>query len=264
MINEELMSSFLKYAGLPFISFAVVLCFVEFFWLEEKKADNFKLFASDLIILAVELSVNIIASFSFVNYGWFQKYSIFNFDINYLTFIASFLLYDLFFYFEHFLMHRWSFFWSLHYVHHSSSRFGLSIGFRLSWMRPVRRMFFMVPMVLIGFHPVLVFFSMSLINIWGFFVHTGTKIKFPKVLFFLMSPYLHSLHHEKRIQAVNLGGFFTIWDYLFKTIEINSLNELKYGVEGYVPTLNPFKNQFLEIYKFIRSKFLPTNGVQID
>ncbi len=71
-------------------------------------------------------------------------------------------------------------------------------------------------------------------------------------------------HHEKRIQAVNLGGFFTIWDYLFKTIEINSLNELKYGVEGYVPTLNPFKNQFLEIYKFIRSKFLRTNGVQID
>lgn len=247
-MTETVVQSWIYFLGLPIYVVGATASIVEFWLLEQHTKKNIQLLLSDLILIFLEFFVKIYFGIYIFNQDFSTNYSLFQFNISFLSFFFAFALYDLFFYAEHYLMHRSPFFWTIHYVHHSSERFGLSIGFRLSWFRPIRRFIFFMPLVLFGFHPAVVILAMSIINLWAFLVHTGIKFQFPRYLWFLMSPHLHSIHHEKKTVSVNLGGLSTVWDYAFKTIQTTAAAHPEYGVENYKVTMNPFKNQFLYFY----------------
>lgn len=235
---------------------AAALTVVDFFIYEKVSVEKIKSFVADYLNIIVEIAFFSLLSLQRFNAAWLPTDPLFHFEINYWSLFWSFLLYDLFFYFEHFLMHKIPFLWAFHHVHHSSERFGLSVGFRLSWFRSLRRLYFFLPMVYFGFPPLIVIFSMALINLWGFFVHSASGLKFPKAFKWIVSPHTHSLHHEKKMKHTNFGGFLLIWDILFKTAQFESETNQVYGVFNYKMTINPFSNQFNEFYKMYLKRYI--------
>ncbi len=239
------------------IAFAVLVSIIEtFFNNHPDKKKNIRYFVSDYILFGIEyFFLNLITIGSILNFANFKNLQFVNWTDSLGTFVIALLAYDAFFYLEHYLMHRTRFLWAFHYVHHSSEYFGMSLGFRLSWFRHLRRIFFAFPLFLLGFSEGILLSAMMFLNLYALFVHSNLKFKFPRLLSWLMSPYLHSIHHEKQnIKGYNLGGMTTIWDRVFKTYKDSTTANAEYGVHGYQFTMNPILNQTKTVFEYFAKK----------
>ena len=250
MNNISYVDTLLYFLAYPIYVFGFLLALLEVIFLV-KDSGKYFFFASNIFIIIFEFIV--IAVFkintfdkNMIHTPYFEiKFSVYQFCI-------LLILYDLFFYIEHFLMHKLKLLQAIHYVHHSSKVFDLSVGFRLSWFRKIRRLVFFIPLLFIGFDATLIILAMSLVNAYAFFVHSATKIRYPKFLFFLVSPALHSIHHYERTKLLNIGGMFTVWDHLFNTFEDKLDTFPVFGVKGYVISLNPIKNEIYSLYLYFK------------
>ncbi len=127
---------------------------------------------------------------------------------------------DLLFWLEHFVDHHVRFFWAVHVTHHSSDEFNLSTGFRSSVFMPFYRYLYFIPLVLLGFDVVHVFFMYALTQTWGILIHTQRIRKLPRwIEAVLVTPSHHRVHHASNIPYLdkNMGMVFIIWDRLFGT-----------------------------------------------
>jgi sterol desaturase/sphingolipid hydroxylase (fatty acid hydroxylase superfamily) len=66
------------------------------------------------------------------------------------------------------------------------------------------------------------------------FVHSNTNLHLGPLSWLCVTPAYHRLHHAKdaRLQASNLGTFFTIWDRMFGTyVPPHELRDLPLGTD---------------------------------
>jgi len=135
--------------------------------------------------------------------------------------IAIFILEDITFYTIHWVDHNVRFFWAVHVTHHSSTDFNFSVGLRSSLFEPIYRFIYFIPMVVMGFHPVDIFFVYSVTQLYGVFIHTQyiNKMGFWEYLF--ATPSHHRVHHGSNPQYLdkNMGMFLIIWDKIFGTFQ---------------------------------------------
>lgn len=134
--------------------------------------------------------------------------------------LALFLLEDLLFWTEHFVDHHVRFFWAVHVTHHSSEEYNLSTGFRSSVLMPFYRYIYFIPLALLGFQPIDIFFMYAITQTYGIIVHTQAIKKLPRwIEFFLVTPSHHRVHHASNIPYLdkNMGMVLIIWDRLFGT-----------------------------------------------
>ena len=131
-----------------------------------------------------------------------------------------FLCEDLMFWTEHFVDHHVRFFWAVHVTHHSSEEFNLTTGFRSSVLMPFYRYLYFIPLALLGFHPIDIFFMYAITQTYGIIVHTQAIDKLPRwIEFFLVTPSHHRVHHASNIPYLdkNMGMVLIIWDRMFGT-----------------------------------------------
>ena len=133
--------------------------------------------------------------------------------------ILLFLLQDLAFYTMHFVDHKVRLFWAVHVTHHSSEEFNLGVGFRSSVFEPVYRFLYFIPIVLLGFAPLDIFFVFSITQLYGIFIHTQYIKRLGFLEWFMATPSHHRVHHGKNPQYIdrNMGMFLIVWDRLFGT-----------------------------------------------
>ena len=157
------LDSIINFFSAPFYLGAVFLCLAEWAFIDKFDRDQIKLIAVDLANIVVEIVFIITTGIIFFSNEYFSV-RLFEIPSNWLTFMCAIILYDFYFYIEHFLMHRIPLLWAIHHVHHSSERYGLSVGFRISWFRSLRRLFFFYPLLLVGFEWKLIWAAMLIIN----------------------------------------------------------------------------------------------------
>ncbi len=87
------------------------------------------------------------------------------------SYVLCLILLDFCRYWAHRLAHEQRFWWSTHVVHHSSEHYNLSVSFRLSWTQNLKIIFFL-PVVLLGFHPLVFFIVHQLEVLYQFWIHT--------------------------------------------------------------------------------------------
>ncbi|MEO6833435.1 MAG: sterol desaturase family protein [Chitinophagaceae bacterium] len=136
--------------------------------------------------------------------------------------VLLFLLEDVFFWLEHFVDHRVRLFWAVHVTHHSSGEFNLSTGFRSSVFMPFYRYLYFIPIALLGFHPIDIFFMYALTQTYGILVHTQSIKKLPRwIEAFLVTPSHHRVHHASNVPYLdkNMGMVLIIWDRMFGTFQ---------------------------------------------
>lgn len=165
---------------------------------------------------------------------WCYNHQLYKIETPWLYWLLLFFLEDLAFYFEHRVDHYCRVFWAVHVTHHSSEEFNLSTGFRSSVLQPVYRFIYLMPLALLGFHPLDIVFMYSITQTYGILVHTQYINKMPgwfEAVF--VSPSHHRVHHASNIIYLdkNMGMCLIIWDKMFGTFQKELKEEpVKYGL----------------------------------
>jgi sterol desaturase/sphingolipid hydroxylase (fatty acid hydroxylase superfamily) len=175
-------------------------------------------------------------------------------SLNWWTFIPCYIVFDFCSYWTHNISHRLRFFWATHVVHHSASHFNLTVSFRLSWVQYIK-IIFILPVALMGFHPVIIFLTSQLAVLFQFWVHTEYIGKLPRIIEYIFAtPSNHRVHHGSQPKYINknYAATFIIWDRLFGTYQAEEEPAI-YGITKALPEKsNPLHINFHEYYDIIR------------
>lgn len=169
---------------------------------------------------------------------WLYQYRLFTIEVTWWTALPIFIAVEFCYYWFHRSSHRINWFWSAHVVHHSDNQMNLSTAMRQSLLYSVTGWWlFFVPLMLLGVHPVWVFFFYALDLIYQFFIHTETVGKLPKWIEYIFdTPSNHRAHHGTNGAYIdkNYGGVIIVFDRWFGTyVEEDSVNNpVKYGAVG--------------------------------
>tara|TARA_B100001059_G_scaffold134282_1_gene134575 strand:+ start:884 stop:1771 length:888 start_codon:yes stop_codon:yes gene_type:complete len=183
-------------------------------------------------------------------YYVYENFRIFTVPITWWSFIILIFLDDFSYYWFHRTSHENRFFWASHVVHHSSKHYNLSTALRQTWTGGFYSFIFWLWLPLIGFHPGMIIFQMSISLLYQFWIHTELIQKMPKwVEFFFNTPSHHRVHHGSNPIYLdrNHAGILIIWDKLFGTFQPELQSEkVKYGLVVNIKTYNPIVIAFNE------------------
>ena len=191
---------------------------------------------------------------------WAEQFKIFDLPLTLTVIIACFILDDLRYYLHHRIAHRCRWPWAMHIIHHSSRRYSLAVALRQGWTKHFTGTTVLkIPLVLVGFNPILVIFCGALNAVYQFFLHTETVHKLPKWFEAIFNtPSHHRIHHGKNPEYLdsNYAGTLIIWDKIFGTFVPESENAYPdYGLVKDFETFNPFKIFIHEYWSILKDVF---------
>ena len=248
--------------AIPFFVFAMLL---EFFVASAKNLksytakDAFSSIAMGLgnVFIGFVSKLFVFAALYYV----YENLRIFTIPITWWSFIILFFLDDFSYYWFHRTSHENRFFWASHVVHHSSKHYNLSTALRQTWTGSFYSFIFWLWLPLIGFHPGIIIFQMSISLLYQFWIHTELIQKTPKwIEFFFNTPSHHRVHHGSNPIYLdrNHAGILIIWDKLFGTFQPELKSEkVKYGLVVNIKTYNPIFIAFNEwgaLFKDLNTK----------
>ncbi|WP_378182812.1 sterol desaturase family protein [Aquimarina sp. SS2-1] len=173
--------------------------------------------------------------------------------------VVFFIILDFVQWFTHVLLHKYSFFWRFHKIHHSVKEMGFAAHLRYHWMENI----FYKPlktigiMILGGFELEQAYIVHFMAIAIGHLNHANIKITWGPLKYILNNPVMHLYHHSyilpKGSYGVNFGISLSLWDYIFKTNYIpEDSGTIKIGFPGDEKIPKGFFAQF--IYGFGRSR----------
>ena len=207
---------------------------------------------SDVLMGAISLAIMM----------WFWQFRIFNWGFGLGASLTCLLLQDFVYWYKHMAAHKIRWFWSAHNVHHSSEEYNLSTAFRQPWNNHFTGFVLLsVPLVLIGFHPLLVGFIGAVNLVYQFWIHTQAIKKMPRWFEFIFNtPSHHRVHHgtNPRYLDSNYAGILIIWDRMFGTfVEEREDDPVIYGIITPIASHNPAVVAFKELFNILKDAVQP-------
>lgn len=238
---------------------------IPFFVLELIRYAYLKRLSKDLILdglanvitfgafLVIEIILGVLAITKI--YFWiYEHFSLPHLELNWATIIACVLLADFAYYWEHRMMHRIGIGWATHTVHHSSPHFNMSVAYRFGPFDAILPIVFSLPLVMLGFDPILVLLSEVFVQVFQTLLHTEVIGKLTKpVEYIFNTPSHHRVHHGSNRQYwdKNYAGILIIWDRLLGTFEPEK-EKVIYGISEPLNSVNPIKVFFHGITRFFK------------
>ena len=200
----------------------------------------------------IALTILFLGAFYVSAFYYTYQFAFFDIPINWMTVLICIVLADLAYYWEHRFMHRVNFAWATHTVHHSSPFFNISVAYRFGPLDSFWPVFFHLPIVLLGFNPVVVLFAEVVVQVYQTALHTEAVGKLPRPIEAVMNtPSHHRVHHgsNRRYLDKNYGGIFIIWDRIFGTFAAED-EKVVYGLVRPINSINPLVAFFHGFYRF--------------
>lgn len=199
---------------------------------------------ANFLTLAAHLGlVTLVASAYVVSFYWvYENFILTQLPNNLYTIALCIIACDLAYYWEHRTAHRLGLGWATHTVHHSSPHFNISVAYRHGPLDAVFGLPFHLPVVAIGFDPILVLFSAAMVQLFQTALHTETIGKLPFFIEAIFNtPSHHRVHHGSNRQYLdkNYAGILIIWDRMFGTFA-EEKEKVVYGVLPPIQSNNPF------------------------
>ncbi|ASZ13458.1 sterol desaturase family protein [Chitinophaga pendula] len=179
---------------------------------------------TNIYLSAVNFVVNAcvkVASFLLLDYCY-RNFRLFVIPNVFLYWAVLVIMQDFLYWLLHYVGHISRFFWAVHVTHHSSEHFNLTTGFRSTVFEPLYRMFFFVPLALMGYNAVDIMIAYFVTQIYGNLVHTQTIGKLhPIIEYIFVTPSHHRVHHARNVRYLdkNMGMLFILWDRMFGTFQ---------------------------------------------
>lgn len=172
------------------------------------------------------------------------------------TAVLALLAVDFMYYWDHRTAHRNRAYWAIaHSVHHSSPAYDQTTGLRVSFIDGFISPWFYVPVVAIGFDPMLVAACLALVIGWQQWLHTEAIGRLPWLDAWLNTPSNHRAHHgvQPRYQDVNFGAILMVWDRLFGTYAPEAKDEpVRYGITHPIDSTHPIDVHLCEARRLWR------------
>lgn len=201
--------------------------------------------ASDILMGALSLGILM----------WVWQFRFFDLGHSLPIIILAFVIGDFKYYWKHRFFHTMRYWWMSHNVHHSSERYNIATALRQPWTNHIGlHVLIGIPMVLIGFHPLLVGFAGGLNLLYQYWIHTETIDRMPKWFEAIMNtPSHHRVHHgiNPKYLDANYAGTFIVWDKMFGTF-VEEQETPTYGLVHQMETQNPVKVAFREMINIIK------------
>ncbi|WP_422362506.1 sterol desaturase family protein [Pyruvatibacter mobilis] len=207
------------------------------------------------LILFLGINYAVLGAAYLALYFGAAQYAVFEIPVSWASVLICIVLADLVYYWEHRFMHRVNIAWATHTVHHSSPNFNISVAYRFGPMDGFWPIFFHLPLVLLGFNPVVVFFSEMIVQLYQTALHTEMFRKLPRpVEAVLNTPSHHRVHHGSNQQYLdaNYGGIFIIWDRMFGTF-VEEDEPVVYGLVEPIRSVNPLVAFFHGFWRLARN-----------
>ena len=140
-----------------------------------------------------------------------------------LQLLVFFIILDFVQWFTHTLLHKYSFLWKFHKVHHSVKEMGFAAHLRYHWMENIfyKPLKTFAVMILFGFEPEQAYIVHFIAITIGHFNHANIKITWGPLKYIINNPVMHLHHHAYDVPegryGVNFGISLSLWDYIFKT-----------------------------------------------
>jgi len=230
-------------------------------WLHKSAMLDYKYFIVSffikiLLILPIVFSVQEVSIFVYEflleHYGYI-KVTLFSYnEVMVLFTLVLFVISDFTRYWLHRFLHTIPFLWKFHKVHHSAKvltpitfyrihpienlLFGLRYALSIGVVTGVFVYLFgaMIGIYeIVGTNAILYIFSLLGSNLR----HTHIKVSYPKTIEnILISPFQHQLHHSTKYYDKNYGGYLSLWDNIFGTLQISKdilqrKEKLHFGVD---------------------------------
>jgi len=197
-------------------------------------------------------------------YFWIHyNFSLEHLPLNYMTIFCCILLADFAYYWDHRMMHNIGIGWLTHTVHHSSEHFNMSVAYRFGPLDAIFPILFSLPLVMLGFDPILVLSAEVFVQVFQTLLHTEIIKKLPLPIEGVFNtPSHHRVHHGSNRQYwdKNYAGILIIWDKLLGTFEPEN-EKVIYGISEPLNSVNPIKVFFHGVSRF-RKRFNAIKGVK--
>ncbi|MEP1229242.1 MAG: sterol desaturase family protein [Litorimonas sp.] len=205
---------------------------------------------SDILMGAISLGVLM----------WMWQFRLFDWGVSLPIIFLCLIAQDFTYYWKHRAAHRIRWFWTAHVVHHSSQHYNLTTALRQPWNNHFTGFVLLTsPLIILGFHPLLVGFVGGINLIYQYWIHTEAIDRMPKWFEALMNtPSHHRAHHGTNPQYLdaNYAGIFIIWDKMFGTfVPEDKQAPVTYGLVSNYATFNPIKIAVLEIIAVFQDVF---------
>ena len=232
----------------------VLLVLAEMLWAWKRRPEAYE--ARDtLTSLAFGLGSTVagvlLGGFALLVFLAVYEYRLFDIGWVWWAWPVCFVLDDLAYYWIHRAGHRVRWFWASHVNHHSSQHYNLSTALRQTWTGAFTLGFaFKLPLVLLGFHPVMIAVVGGFNLIYQFWIHTEAIQRMPRWFEAVMNtPSHHRVHHatNPRYLDRNYAGVFIVWDKIFGTFEPEHDGErIRYGIVRQLGSFNLLHSVFHE------------------
>lgn len=236
----------------------LILLPLEVIWLAYRRRLTWprikEMLASASTYIPIVLSSGLFLSLLAAVFLWVGEVRPWQIPTNVWTAGVCLLAVDFCYYWEHRLEHRVRGLWALyHSVHHSSPQFDQTTSLRISVFDLAITSYFYLPLVFIGFDPLLVASCLAAVIAYQTWIHTemiGGLGWFDRVF---NSPSNHRVHHGSQPQYLdrNFGAFLIIWDRMFGTYCAEEEKPI-YGLTEQIGTSNPLVIHFHEIIHLVR------------
>lgn len=183
-----------------------------------------------------------------VYYGVYASVTPVQIPVNAWTVLLAVAVADFVYYWEHRISHEVRLLWVSHAVHHSSPIMNTAVAFRFGVFDPMISAVFYLPLVLLGFDPLLVFFGQIVVLSYQTWIHTEVIGRLGVLDRILNTPSNHRVHHgaDEKYLDRNYGGILMLWDRLFGTYQREEETP-RYGLKEPIDTVNPIEVWFSEI-----------------
>jgi sterol desaturase/sphingolipid hydroxylase (fatty acid hydroxylase superfamily) len=163
--------------------------------------------------------------------------------------VAAFFAVEFTYYWFHRTSHTVNWFWATHAVHHSANEMTLPAAIRLGWTGQVTGAWvFFLPLLVIGFPPLLVVGLLGANLIYQYSLHTEAIGKlWAPIEYILNTPSHHRAHHASNEGWLdtNYGGVLIIFDRMFGTFAAEpDGGGLTYGLVTPLRSHNPGRIAF--------------------
>jgi len=231
----------------------MIIALAEFLWLMRRgPAPSWRESAASVAVMIGQHLSAFLAALLFGGlYLWCWEHRLATIDLHdWWAAPALFLGTEFFYYWQHRCSHESRWFWASHVTHHSPQRLNLSAAYRLSWTSGISgHGLFMVPLIVLGFHPAAVFGMLAINLLYQFWLHTELVPRLGVLEGIFNTPANHRAHHavNPRYLDRNYGGVLIVFDRLFGTWQPELAQDpCRYGLVHQLESHNPLRIVFHE------------------
>ena len=252
-----------------FIAVIFICLAVEFLLSKKYGLSNFSGYEAITNIILMSFD-KIIALFTGTDGGpivkWLWSHKFFELSFSPTTnFILTFITVEFMYYWNHWYNHHVNIGWATHIMHHTPTKFNLSLGYRLGITRFISLGWIVfLPLILFGFPPADIALTIGIMFLYQFFIHTELVPKLGFLDFIINTPSNHRVHHSSNPEHYNknLGGITMCFDHLFGTFHAEGdRSKMEYGI----PSVMNKRNLWFEItchWQVVFSQFRKASGIK--